>query len=292
MQLGLPASATHALRGALMAATILAAGIGTAGAADTTPQNDLLNATLWMQKSVEYKATTESLFALAKLRLDQALADKSWTTLPDMEGDSYKDKPVAIITDLDETVLDNNVYEASLVTRNSSFSGKEWTQYVKDEVTKATAGAVDFLKYADSKGVKIFYISGRTKEEEPATRENMKKLGFPKGGNVDTVLSQGEKPEWKSAKENRFQVVAKDYRVVLMMGDNLGDFTDKASGTPEERMAFFKASQDHWGHDWIAFPNPEYGSWESTSFGNKWSKPADERRKEKMDRIDPWKPAE
>ena len=41
--------------------------------------NDNLNAVLWMQKSVEYKANAEAVFALAKIRLDQALKDKSWT---------------------------------------------------------------------------------------------------------------------------------------------------------------------------------------------------------------------
>jgi acid phosphatase len=272
---------------------MLTAGAAAARADETAavPQNDLLNATLWMQQSVEYKATVRGIFALAKIRLDEALADPSWTAVPDMQGDNFKDEPVAIVTDLDETVFDNNVYEASLVTRGTDFSSKEWTQYVNDKVTKAVPGAVEFLKYADSKGVKIFYISNRTKEEEPATAENMKALGFPMGGNVDTILSKGEKPEWKSAKGNRVQTVADDYRVVLMMGDNLGDFTDKAGGTIEERMAAYKDNMDRWGKQWIMLPNPEYGSWESASFNNEWKKPADERRQMKIDRLEAWSPS-
>ena len=47
-----------------------------------TPQNDLLNATLWMQRAVEYKANSISVFALAKMRLEQALADENWTGAP------------------------------------------------------------------------------------------------------------------------------------------------------------------------------------------------------------------
>lgn len=273
--------------GLVAGAMALAAGAATAGTAPV-PQNDDLNATLWMQRSVEHKAVTTSLFDLARLRLDQALADTSWTAEPGMEGKGYASEPVAIITDLDETVLDNANYEASLITRHTSFSGKEWAQYVNSETTSAMPGALAFLKYAASKGVEIFYISNRTKAEEPATRENMVKLGFPLDPKVDTVLTKKEQPDWGSAKENRFATVAKNYRVVLMMGDNLGDFSDKASGTEAERAAFFTASAAHWGHDWIMFPNPEYGSWESAAFGGKWSKSADERRQDKIGKLKPW----
>jgi acid phosphatase len=276
------------------AAAIVFTGLSAAPAlaedAATVPQNDLLNATLWMQRSVEYKGVTLGIFALAKMRLDEALADKNWTAVPDKQGDNFGDKPPAIALDADETVLDNDPYEASLITRGTDFSPKEWTAYVKDEITGAIPGAIDFLKYADSKGVKIFYISNRTKEEEPATIENMKKLGFPMGGNVDTFLSSGEKPEWHSPKENRVAYVAKDYRVMLLLGDNLGDFTDKYKGNLDERDKFFEESMAHWGHDWIVLPNPEYGSFESAPFGHNYKLSPDERRKMKIEALEPWKP--
>src|SRR2546426_7229218 len=35
------------------------------------PASDLLNAVLWMQRSVEYKASALTAFALARIRLDQ-----------------------------------------------------------------------------------------------------------------------------------------------------------------------------------------------------------------------------
>ena len=70
-------------------------------------------------------------------------------------------------------------------------------------LSQAIPGAVDFTKYADSKGVKVFYISNRDASTEKDTRENMEKLGFPMGGNVDTFLMQNEKPDWGSAKSTR-----------------------------------------------------------------------------------------
>lgn len=259
-------------------------------AEDTTPPNDLLNATLWMQQSVEYKANVLGAFALAKIRLDEALADKNWTALPDMQGDAYADKPTAIIVDCDETILDNNVYEAHLVIDNKSFSSKEWTAYVNDEVTGAMPGAVEFTQYAASKGVKVFYITNRKAEEKEATYKNMEALGFPMGDNVDTLLVKGQKEEWGSAKGNRDQLVASDYRVLLMVGDNLSDFTDDYKGTPEERVAVFEKNMDHWGKDWIVMPNPEYGSFESAPFGSDYKLSEEERRKMKIDSLKGWTP--
>lgn len=279
----------------LPVAAAIACAVGAAAPAladEAVPQNDILNATLWMQRSVEYKAATTGIYALGKIRLDQALADKNWTALPDIAGANYQDKPPAIILDADETVLDNSPYEASLVTRNKDFSPKEWTQYVNDKVTRAIPGAVDFTQYAASKGVKVFYVSNRNEKEKPASVENMKALGFPMGGNVDTFLAVGQKPDWKSAKGTRYAYIAKDYRVLLLFGDNLGDFTDNYKGTAAEREKVFKDAKAHWGHDWIALPNAEYGSWESTPFGNNYKLSPDQRRKMKIDALQPWQPKE
>ncbi len=282
-----------ALSTMIASAAISAAFIaGPAAAQDAVQPNDLLNAAVWQETSVEYRATTMQIFRLARMQLDAALADSSWSALPDKQSDGYQDQPVAIITDLDETMLDNGNYEASLVTRGTSYSSAEWADYVASETSAAVPGAVDFAKYADSKGVKIFYVSNRDVAGKEATTANLKKLGFPLGGNVDTVLLKHGQEDWGSAKEVRLAYVAKNYRVVLVMGDNLGDFTDKASGSMEERDAFLESSADHWGHDWIMIPNAEYGSWESAAFGGDWSKSPDQRRQDKINALDAWTPTE
>jgi hypothetical protein len=41
-------------------------------------QHDMLNAELWMRTAVEYRANCLTVYALAKTRLGEALADKSW----------------------------------------------------------------------------------------------------------------------------------------------------------------------------------------------------------------------
>ncbi|WP_138465475.1 5'-nucleotidase, lipoprotein e(P4) family [Poseidonocella sp. HB161398] len=280
--------AVSAIALAVAASGLLAAAQDSAAA----PQNDLMNATVWMETAVEYKATVQQLFKLAKTQLDAALEDPSWTAVPDKQGEGYEDLPLAIVSDLDETLLDNGNYEVSLVTRGTSYSSSEWADYVESKTSEAVPGAVEFAKYAESKGVKMFYVSNRKEPGKQATYENMEALGFPMGGNADTVLLRGGKEEWGSAKENRIAYVAENYRVVLLMGDNLGDFTDAAEGSLEERDAVLAETADRWGQDWIMFPNPEYGSWESATFGGEWSLSEDERRQKKIDAMEPWMPAE
>jgi len=259
-----------------------------AALAEEAPANDNLNAVLWMQRSVEYKANTEAVFALAKIRLDQALADKNWTAAPAEQTGDYKDLSPAVVLDLDETLLDNSGYQAWMVVKGETFNPKTWTQFVKSETSTAIPGGLDFTKYADSKGVRVFYVSNRTKAEEDATRENMKKLGFPMGGNIDTILSAKEQPDWGSAKGTRRAAIAKHYRILLLVGDNFGDFTDAYKGSVDERQKVFDENAARWGHDWLMLPNPSYGSFEAAPFGGNFKLPVEEQRAAKRGVLTPW----
>jgi len=256
-------------------------------AGEGAAQNDLLNAEVYMQTAIEYKANCLTVYALAKTRLDEALADKSWTAW-NQTGD-YKDLPPAVVLDLDETAIDNSAYEAGLVINNANFSPKTWDDWTKAEQAKAIPGAVEFSKYADSKGVKVFYVSNRTADQKEVTKHNVQALGFPMGGNVDTFLMQKDRPEWAAgAKGARISYIAKDYRVLLLFGDNIGDFSDKYNGSMSERDQTFEELKGHFGHDWMMFANPAYGSWESAPYGHNFKLSDDEKRAKKFSVLMPW----
>lgn len=256
--------------------------------AQNVPQNDGLNATLWTQRSVEFKGHALGAFALAQIRLDQALADKNWTAVPGEQKAGYQSLPPAVILDIDETVLDNSAYQAWTVVRNKSFDPKTWTDFVNAKMSTPIPGAVEFTRYAEAKGVKVFYVSNRTAEEEPATRENMARYGFPIDDKMDTVLTSREKPDWTSAKSTRRAHVAKDYRVLLNIGDNFGDFTDEYRGSETERLKVMEAHHGLWGKQWIVIANPTYGSFESAPFGHNFRQSDDVKRKAKMDALNVW----
>ena len=196
-----------------------------------------------------------------EVRLDEALADKNWTAATEQTG-AYQDLPPAIIMDVDETAIDNLAYEAGLITSNSDFNPKTWTMWANAAEAKAIPGPSS-LRSMRIQEVKVFFVTNRTKEEEEGTRKKTwKRSSFPMGGNVDTFLTNREQEGWTSAKGTRRAFVAKDYRVLLLIGDNFGDFSDAYRTSEEERMKAFEEAKARWGHDWLMLPNPTYGSFE------------------------------
>lgn len=253
--------------------------------------NDGLNATLWYQTSVEAKTTAISVYSGATRLLDAAIGDHSWTAALEQDGD-YKSKPPAVILDIDETVLDNSAYQSWVVTENTHYSSKTWAAFVHDMISTPIPGALEFTKAAAERGVEVFYVSNRKAPQEEPTIENLKKYGFPYADDKHVML-RGEVEEWGSAKEPRRKAVADEYRVIMMFGDNFGDFTDDIDGTIEERLDLMNQYANYWGERWFMLPNPTYGSWESAAFGGDWSKSTEERRQDKLNSLDAWSgPAE
>ena len=277
-------------RGIVMAGVaLLMTAAGGAGAQDSEPApNDNLNAVLWTQRSVEFKGNALGAYALARMRLDEALADPTHTAAPAEQTGDFKDLPPAVILDVDETVLDTSLYQAWTVVDGQSFSPKTWTPFVNSKTSRPIPGAVEFTRYADEKGVKVFYVTNRTAEEEPATRENMAALGFPMGGNVDTLLTAKEQPDWGSAKSTRRAAIAKDYRILLLVGDNLGDFSYGYKGDEAARLKVYEENADRWGKDWIVIANPTYGSFESAPYGHDYKLPARAQRAAKEKALEAW----
>jgi 5'-nucleotidase (lipoprotein e(P4) family) len=267
---------------------IAALPVATPARAQDPPANDLLNAVLWMQRSVEYKASALTAFSLARLRLDQALADRNWTAAPREQTGAYQSLPPAVVLDIDETIVDNSGYQAWMALKDTTFDAKTWNAFVNTVSSTAIPGAVDFARYAEAKGVKVFYISNRTAEEEPATRKNLEKLGFPLDDKIDTVLMTRERPDWTSAKGTRRAHVARTYRILLNLGDNFGDFVDEYRGTEAERLKVWEDNKDRWGREWIMLANPSYGSFESAPYNHDFKLSNGDKRKAKRAVLDAW----
>ena len=252
------------------------------------PANDNLNAVLWTQHSVEFKGNAETAFALARIRLEQALRDRNWTAAPAEQTGKFGKLPPAVVLDVDETLLDNSAYQAWNVVANTGFDPQSWTAFVNSKSSLPIPGAVEFTQYAAAKGVAVFYVTNRTKEEEPATRENLEMYKFPLNAKIDTVLTTQERPDWKSAKGTRRAFIAKDYRILLDIGDNFGDFVDDYKGSEDEREKIWEDNKARWGREWIVIANPTYGSFESTPYKNDFKLTDDEKRQAKRSALWAW----
>ena len=121
-------------RKALALGTVLVAMSAGAARAEEIIANDLLLATLWTQRSVEFKGNALTVYALGKIRLDQALTDKAWTAAPVEQKGDYQNLPPAVVLDLDETVLDNSAYQVWNIKAGQSFSLKTWNEFCAAQV--------------------------------------------------------------------------------------------------------------------------------------------------------------
>jgi 5'-nucleotidase (lipoprotein e(P4) family) len=227
--------------------------------APTTKQSQsdteyLEGAVLWQQTSGERRALSYQAFSLARMMLDR-----------DLRLNRHR-KQRAIIVDLDETILDNTPNEARIVKEGVPFTPDSFTAWINRVECDAVPGAVEFLNYANSRGVRVFYVSNRKQIERDGTARNLKKLGFPRV-NDETLLLRPESGEM--SKEPRRARISARYHIVLLMGDDLNDFAAVFENkTVDGRSASVEQNKAQFGTRFIVLPNPMYGSWETAIYGS------------------------
>ena len=205
---------------------------------------------LWMRTSAEYRALAYQGYNVAMNAVKMAVTDPS-----------HQRKPLAIVLDADETVVDNTkLMGESIVNGNGRFDAPWWRQAVHQGKSQAMPGAVEFLNEVHKQGVEIFYVSNRYAPVNlDVTIQNFKELGFPSVDKDHVLLFEKD-----SDKQPRFDMIAKKYYVVVYMGDNAGDFPIGTKGkTLAERNAIIDAHKEDFGTTFVVFPNPAYGSWVS-----------------------------
>lgn len=256
--------------------------------AEPEAQRDGLDAVLWMQTSAEYKATTIGAFAAARAALDRALADPDWTACLEQSG-PVRGLPPAVILDIDDTILETASYQAWLVVNRQAYGAESFADWVEERGAEAVPGASEYLAYLGAKGITAVFVSNRAARLEEATRDVLAAIGatFPK--DFDTVMLKRERKDWNLLKGSRRAEAAKRYRILQIVGDNLGDFVDDFGVTIPQRAQAVRNDTSAWGSKWVMLPNPVYGSWENAATGYDITLDEDGRRAAKLRALSPWK---
>lgn len=250
-------------RFSLSAVFLLIAFVGCSNLRDT---HERLHSVLWAQTSAEHNALITLTYKQAQEALDLALPDKSWTAAVEQDQ-PYSELPPAIIMDLDETVLDNSPFEGRLIKARMPFDKTKWDQWVEEANAPALPGAVDFIAATQRRGIIIFFVTNRRSQHEPSTRKNLERLGISLRQDIDVVLSEGEQPNnWGPDKTTRRRYLASQFRILLLLGDDLGDFVSGAIDLPQNRIRLAQQHNNRWGVSWFLIPNSIYGSWESSLY--------------------------
>ena len=206
--------------------------------------------TLFQQKAGEYRALCYQAFNLGRVMLDKDLSDKS------------VDKHRIIVLDVDETVLDNSPFQAKCILESTSYP-VNWDEWCKLSQAKALPGAIDFLKYAKSNGLHIYYVTNRKIHLKEFTVKNLNDLGFPDADNEHVIMRTTV-----DSKEPRRQELLAKYHISLLFGDNLNDFSDVfEKKDSDSRAAEVDKAKALFGQRFIVLPNAMYGDWELALYG-------------------------
>ena len=79
---------------------------------------------------------------------------------------------------------------------------------------------------------------------------------------ASTVLTRDDARGWTREKGSRRREIDRTHRVVMLVGDNLGDFLGGVSADNATRAGLVAPYEGWWGERWFMLPNPAYGSWE------------------------------
>ncbi len=200
-------------------------------------------ATIYVQQSPEYIALAEQAYAVARLSLDNQIRTAV--------------KPLAVVLDIDETVLDNSPYQAKQILENFNYPA-HWDEWIKKEEAKPIPGSLEFLQFADSRGIVIFYISNRKYKNLEVTINNLNKFGYPQADSTHIML----RTTTSSKEERRQKVIDQGLEIALFIGDNLDDMhADFEVKDADKRMEVTYANQSKFGTKYIVLPNPTYGKW-------------------------------
>lgn len=201
---------------------------------------------VWQQRASEYRALCYQAYNTARMQLDILLQQPHT-------------RPLAVVTDIDETVLDNSPYQVHIAEKNEEYADASWIEWTKRVDCDTVPGALHFFNYAKSKGVDVFYITNRLEEEREQTLQDLQRWHFPDATNEHLILKTGG-----SGKGPRRDAISKTHEIVMLFGDNLSDFSSAFDKRPEGiRNTITQQNADLFGYRFIVLPNAMYGDWES-----------------------------
>ena len=154
----------------------------------SNPAYEYMVAAAAWQMSAEAHALMMQGFHLAQSNIDDlaALADSGDQGYHWVEEDGQKklfleDKQVAVVCDIDDTLVDGVHYTANVVGKNGAWNNKAFTDFLLSEGCTALPGAVEFANHCVNNGVALFYVTNRydqgykTSEAGYAGQEGYKK---------------------------------------------------------------------------------------------------------------------
>ncbi len=175
------------------------------------------------------------------------------------------DKPLAVIFDVDETLLLNLGFEYHDARTGRGYDAAAWDAWEKTGAgaVSAVPGAADAVRDLRGMGVAVIFNTNRSAANAEAAVQAIEAAGLGEALHGVTLYMQGD-DAMGSRKDGRRAAIAARYCVIAMGGDQLGDFSDLFNAgqpvTARRETTRQSAIARLWGHGWFMLPNPVYGS--------------------------------
>lgn len=231
---------------------------------------------LWVRNAAEFEALSLQAYSAASEDLQKFIDDTSWSALHWQQDAS--DLPMAIISDVDETIVSNVEFQVIL---EPPFRNSVMNSWNDSTAAEPIAGAVEFIRLAQDAGVEVFFVTNRPCEgmdgiadpcpQKAVTLQDLREVGVEVDN--DHLMLVNQDLGWDREKLSRREHIAKTHRVLMLLGDDLGDFIECSRKTPlhpcsegatiASRQAATLEFNHYWGEGWYVLPNPMHGSWTS-----------------------------
>jgi 5'-nucleotidase (lipoprotein e(P4) family) len=200
-----------------------------------------------VRDSAEHRALFLQVFRAATARVEQAAGDRRPGTW-------------AVVSDADETLIDNSLYQIERERRGLPFTPESWRTWTERREAVPLPGARDFLGRVRALGGRVAIVTNRREAECPDTEAVFAAHDLA----YDAMLCRPD--SGPSDKASRFEAVARGTTsaglppldVIVFLGDNIRDFP---ALDPALRSQGDEAFGD-FGDRFFVVPNPMYGGWE------------------------------
>lgn len=199
----------------------------------------------WMRDSEEYQRLVEQIYRGALAAVDVARRDVPSST------------PWAVVLDVDETVLDNSVYQLDRATYGIPYDTASWNAWVRLEQAPPLPGVTRFLDAVRAAGGRIAFITNRHEWVREETRRNLDALGLWGAADrlclrtTDAAYTKRVRRTEARAGQGACAWEGEPVRIVAYIGDQMGDMPEPDEGVERE-----------FGINLFLIPNPSYGDWE------------------------------
>ena len=261
------------IRSLLVVVSMLACASCTKTPVAHSPENDL--ALLWVKHAAEYEAISIQVYQAAELALPGFINDTSWSAMPAQKH--AESLPPAVILDVDDTVIANIDFQ---LIYERPFSSQKMYDFYQTNEAVLVPGVIEFVAAARNADVAVFFVTNRPCEiieadadPCPQKRAVIKELLDTGIETDDTHVMLAGEQGWDRAKIARREIIAETHRVIMLFGDDLGDFVPcvrktlygpcTQPATAASRRRLVEDHRSYWGRGWYILPGPMHGSWTS-----------------------------